>query len=65
MGLENLMRAIATLARIVRATANTKTRGAMLRGLAAYERTPEAECPCCGFHGHFEQFGLANRPGAL
>jgi len=59
------MRAIVTLARIVRAAVNPKTRAAMLGGLAAYERTPAAECPCCGFHGHFEQFGLANRPGAL
>ncbi len=59
------MSKIVILARFVRAAANRKTFVAMLRGLAAYERTPEAECPCCGFHGRFDQGGLANRPGAI
>lgn len=56
--------AIRTLGRIVRATLNRESRVAMLGGLAAYERTPNSICSCCGFRGRFRQAGLHNRPGA-
>ncbi len=72
------MSAIVTLARIVRATANTKTRVAMPGGLAGYERTPEAflaekgcrnplQWPCCTSRMHPPSAaltGLSARPEA-
>lgn len=39
--------------------------GAAYRGVAAHLKQPIAECPCCGYRGRFDSFGLDNRTGMI
>lgn len=39
---------------------NREQAGEAFRAVAAHQKSPEAECPCCGYRGRFESFGLDN-----
>lgn len=47
--------------RMVRALLNPRDRMFLKAALVAHEKRPEADCPCCGFHGKFESTGLRLR----
>jgi SAM-dependent methyltransferase len=46
---------------MVRALLNPRDRMFLKAALVAHEKRPEANCPCCGFHGKFESTGLRLR----
>ncbi|KAB7647912.1 methyltransferase domain-containing protein [Polymorphobacter fuscus] len=47
--------------RMVQALLNPSDRMFLKAALVAHEKRPEADCPCCGFHGKFESTGLRLR----
>lgn len=50
--------------KIVRALRTREMRAHLLRAINSYEAQAPATCPCCGYRGKFESFGLTARPGA-
>lgn len=49
---------------ILSAMRQPDARAHLLRSIRSYHAQPEAQCPCCGFVGRFESFGLRLRMGA-